>query len=163
MKDVELLDITEESMLKIAEGFSDISRKYSLNIETCAEKIDLSNLGINHSKCIDGKLIEKIINCDIEVTQKDRYKLDGNREACGCIKCIDIGEYDTCMHNCAYCYANLNKQNVLKKYNEHDKNSPILIGNIDDNIIIKERNIKDTKSFKVKKYSNKIIYQQSFL
>lgn len=161
MKEVEVLELNKDLMVNIAKGFSKIAKKYLLRLETCAEKIDLSDFGINHSSCIDGNLIEKIIGCEIQIAKNDKHKLDGNREACGCVKCIDIGEYNTCIHNCTYCYANINKNKVLDNYEKHDKNSPILIGNVDE-VVVKERNPKDTKSFKIKNKSKEYFQEKLF-
>ena len=46
----------------------------------------------------------------------------GQREFCGCIKSKDIGEYNTCIHLCEYCYANTSKQAAAKNYNLHKEN-----------------------------------------
>lgn len=47
----------------------------------------------------------------------------GQREFCGCMKSKDIGEYNTCVHLCEYCYANTSKQAATLNYNRH-KNNP---------------------------------------
>ena len=130
-------------MYIIAENFSSIANDNDLIIESCAEQIDLERFGINHGKCIDNELIEKITGYKLSVGR------DNQRNACGCIKCIDIGEYNTCMHKCLYCYANINKEAAFKNYKLHDKKSPLLIGYVDEiKDKITDRNIKDTKSLK---------------
>ena len=46
----------------------------------------------------------------------------------GCIVSKDIGMYDTCMHFCAYCYANASRKTVLENRRRHDPESPFLAG-----------------------------------
>lgn len=46
----------------------------------------------------------------------------GQREFCGCIKSKDIGEYNTCVHGCEYCYANASKQAAARNYKYHKEN-----------------------------------------
>lgn len=143
IKNLNVKEISDEEMYIIAENFAETADKYNLKIESCAEQIDLEKFGINHGKCIDDELIEKITGYKIKACK------DGQRISCGCIKCIDIGEYNTCLHKCLYCYANINKDTAFKNYKLHNKFSPLLIGDVDtlkDKII--ERNIKDTKSLR---------------
>jgi DNA repair photolyase len=137
------LDINE--MFAIGAAFSEIAGKYGLGLETCAERVDLRQFGIAPARCIDGDLIERIIG--YRISNKDVR--DGNREHCGCMKCIDIGQYDTCIHGCLYCYANIAKDRAIENHRQHDPASPLLLGTLDETEIVKPRNEKDTKSFKV--------------
>ncbi|MGL6417689.1 DUF1848 domain-containing protein [Aeromonas allosaccharophila] len=102
---------------------SRIAKKYEMDIETCSEKIDLSSLGVMPGKCIDDKIISAITGLPI-----NPLKDSNQRESCGCIKSIDIGTYNTCLHECSYCYATFNKEIVIKNKKLHDPNSPFLIG-----------------------------------
>ena len=45
----------------------------------------------------------------------------GQRAFCGCIKSKDIGEYNTCVHGCEYCYANASKQAAVMNYKCHQE------------------------------------------
>lgn len=47
----------------------------------------------------------------------------GQRAACGCMAAKDIGEYNTCIHMCEYCYANTSTQAAIKNYNYHKINN----------------------------------------
>lgn len=46
----------------------------------------------------------------------------GQRAACGCMAAKDIGEYNTCIHLCEYCYANTSKQSAKRNYETHCQN-----------------------------------------
>lgn len=146
MRDIVVEEITEDKMREMASRMANIAKKYNLTIETCAEKIDLSAYGIKHASCIDGNLIETVIGSKLELRSGNKFLTDAQRENCGCVKCIDIGSYDTCIHNCLYCYANVNKSKAIDNYNKHNDKSPILYGEYDEDKI-KEREEKDTRSF----------------
>lgn len=94
---------------EILSSFSKIAKENNIQIEACAESGDWSQYGIQPSKCIDGKIFEEMFTekykeQNIIVTHKNN-KIDGQRKNCGCMPAIDIGRYDTCRHNCNYCYA----------------------------------------------------------
>lgn len=130
-----ITEIQENDMIEIGKRFSQIARKYNIIIETCSEKVDLSKYGINKGKCIDDKLISNIIGKAIDV-KKD----DTQRESCGCVKSIDVGQYNTCKHFCAYCYANFSRGSVEENCKKHDVNSELLAGTLqgDEKITVRE-------------------------
>jgi len=116
-------EMSGEDIRAMAEIFAAISRSCGLKLETCAEEIDLSHLGIEHGKCIDAGRISRIIGRPL-AAKKDRSQ----RECCGCVASVDIGAYDTCPHNCLYCYASHGSDAVSTKMALHDKESPFLSG-----------------------------------
>lgn len=114
-----------------------IAAENNLTLATCAEKIDLDKYGITHNSCIDGELIERIAG------YKLKTKADNQRGECRCIKCEDIGSYDTCTHGCTYCYANYRRDAALAKVSRYDPESPILCDKIDfKNDMITDRPVK---------------------
>ena len=122
-------------ILNLAMGLVEIAGKYEIKIQSCAEEIELTQLGIFHGRCIDNILIEDLLGIKL-IVSKDKNQ----RAECGCVQSIDIGEYNTCAHNCLYCYANFNKDLVDRKRMLHDPYSPLLIGNIEATDIVKNRN-----------------------
>lgn len=110
----------EESMHKFASRLSAMNNdNWSFRPATCAERIDLSEYGIEHNRCIDPELISRLAPDDA-VLQKFLYnaKTDsGQRKACGCILSKDIGAYNTCPHGCLYCYANTSPVSGFANYN----------------------------------------------
>jgi hypothetical protein len=97
----------------IAAQFSAIAAGHSLEIFSCAEKVDLAgNLngnnagsqldpGIQHGSCIDVQLINRLFDLDLKY-RKDRSQ----RRECLCAAAVDMGTYNTCKFSCVYCYAN---------------------------------------------------------
>jgi Domain of unknown function (DUF1848). len=113
----------EIEMRTLAEKVAEIAGSYNMHVETCAEKIDLADLGIEHGKCIDDRLISELTGVNLNIA-KDKYQ----RELCGCVASVDIGEYNTCRHRCRYCYANVNQKKLEKNHALHHSESPLLIG-----------------------------------
>lgn len=109
--------------LELARELAEIAKLHGMEIQSCAEAIELSSVGIEHGKCIDDDLLEREFGLALNGA-KDK----GQREECGCIKSVDIGQYNTCAHGCAYCYATFNQSIVAKNKKLHDTNSPFLVG-----------------------------------
>ena len=121
-----------------------IAKKHNIKIETCSESYDLTKYGIEKGKCIDDKVISEIIGYEVNV-KKD----DTQRDVCGCVKSIDIGQYNTCMHHCLYCYANFNGKQALENFKIHDENYPLLIGKVREDAKITVRPMKSIKGKKL--------------
>ncbi len=111
----------EESMQEFALRLSTLNRdNWNFRLATCAERIDLSEYGIEHNRCIDPELISRLTPHDA-ILQNFLYnaKTDtGQRKACGCILSKDIGAYSTCPHGCMYCYANTSPASAFANYKE---------------------------------------------
>ncbi|HBN84925.1 MAG TPA: hypothetical protein DDZ89_13905 [Clostridiales bacterium] len=137
LKDIEFFPITNCDMEEIAKILSDISLKYGLSIDTCSESINLEKYHIGHSKCVDDQLISKILGAKLTI-EKD----PNQRETCGCVKSIDIGAYNTCTHECLYCYANFSKNTVAKNISQHNSKSPLLFGELTESDQVKDRDMK---------------------
>ena len=103
-----------------------IAKNNRMEITSCAEEINMVDLGIIKGKCIDDDLIEKLF--DIKVPKKkDPYQ----RKACSCVASKDIGMYDTCLYGCQYCYATQSFEGARINFEIHDPTSPSLIGHYD--------------------------------
>jgi len=129
--------IDEATMRAIAGNFMNICRSHGLRLETCAEEIDLTDLGIVNGKCIDDKQIAKILGREISVK-----KAQGQRKKCGCVSSVDIGAYNSCSHNCRYCYANYSSSLVKANIALHDPDSPLLLGQVKDDDRIADKKME---------------------
>lgn len=140
LRDIHASECSSEEMDYLAEAFSKISEENGFALQTCAEKIDLEKYNIQHGCCIDGKLISEITGWNLSA------KKDPNqREECGCLESIDIGQYNTCRHRCKYCYANFNPQSVITFSARHNPKSALLIGELEPEDKITTRKMKSLK------------------
>ena len=140
-KDLYIKSLSREEMREIAEGMAQIAKNCGLVIETCAEQINLQDVGIRHGSCIDKKRIEKIAGCSLSV-EKDKNQ----REACGCCESIDVGAYNTCRNGCRYCYANYHEEQVRKCIACYDVDSPLLCGRIEPEERVTDRKVRSFRN-----------------
>lgn len=127
MKEIHIQEKDNQWLLSFAGKLQDIAEKHAMVIESCAEPIDLSAVGIEHNACIDKSLIEKLIGGSLKV-KKD----PSQRKECLCASSIDIGAYNTCKNGCRYCYANFSPKVVLTNSNRYDPASPFLCDSLRD-------------------------------
>lgn len=137
---LQIKNFSDGDMIELAKQLVDISGKYGMEVESCAESIDLRDVGVKHGSCIDKKLIEEIIGCKL-IVDKDKNQ----RAECGCYESVEIGAYNTCKNGCRYCYANFNDAMVNDSVKAYDVKSPLLCGNIGPEDKITERKVKSLK------------------
>ena len=131
----ELIPITEEDKVRIAEGLGRIASENGLTIRSCGTDRDYSEYGIGSSACMTLEAIGKANN----VVFRD-LKHRGMRKECHCIESRDIGWYDTCLNGCKYCYANTNPKKAFDNYSQHDVNSPLLFDHLKEGDTVQQGN-----------------------
>lgn len=122
---------------------------WDLTMATCAESLDLEKYGIEHNRCVDGELMERVFGEDkdlvyylrtgklpepnifgdvAEIPETHKNLKDrGQRKLCGCMISKDIGMYNTCRHFCVYCYANTSRNIVMENTKKHLDESESII------------------------------------
>ena len=131
-------EFSDEEVAAFCSGLAELNKRWGLIITACSEKRDLSQYGIGRGQCISYDLISEEFRDDpvlMEFLRPDsrqtlsaagsavdpsrRLKDPGQRNTCRCIVSKDIGQYSTCMHLCAYCYANTSANEVLRRYTRY--------------------------------------------
>lgn len=125
MHEMSIRTVTESEMRAFAKELVSITGDNKMVLATCAEKIDLSDLGIEHNACIDEAVIERICGGTLKA-KKD----PSQRQECQCVESREIGSYNTCANGCRYCYANFSPESVRSNMLKYDPVSPILCDSI---------------------------------
>lgn len=121
---------TEEDYKTIGKNFSKIAKLNNMKVQTCFEDRNLTEYGFTKGECLSHELAYRLTG--------KKYKSWKARK-CNCVEMVDIGVYNSCKHFCKYCYANYDEKIVNNNFKNHDVNSSLLIGNLEDDVIIKTR------------------------
>lgn len=124
-------EFTESDYKEIGLSFSASAKKHNMTVQTCYESRNLEEYGFVKGECLSTTLAY--------ILTGKKYKTWKARN-CNCAEMVDIGVYNTCKHYCKYCYANFDEKEVNKNFLNHNDNSSLLIGQIEDSDIIKVRN-----------------------
>lgn len=132
-KTLNFREFTEKDYETIGRSFSNSAKKHNMIVYTCFEDRNLLEYGFAKGECLSHELAFKL-------TGKTYKNWTARKEQkCNCVQMVDIGVYNSCKHFCKYCYANFDERQVNNNYINHNKNSSLLIGNLNNEDIIKER------------------------
>lgn len=124
--------VTPQEQEGVISEFSKIAKANGLQIHLCCENESLVRENVDADGCMSKAVMESALGCRLDVPRKKPA-----RSECQCLLGADIGAYNTCGHGCLYCYANYDKETVIKNMKMHDATSPLLIGNITEDDVIK--------------------------
>ncbi len=131
----EVKSVPKEDRLRLGKEFARIGAQYGMTVKACAEGRELEPYGVECDGCMTVELFEHAIGCGLNVP---KAKEKGARAECACLLGSDIGAYNTCGHLCRYCYANYDAETVAANMRRHDSKSPLLIGKLHEEDVIKE-------------------------
>lgn len=118
----------------LAERMSAIAFENDMSIDTCAEAVDLDRFGIQHARCVDSRIFERLDGCKLsrlKTKYEELTKDKAQRRECHCIDSVDIGWPNTCANGCKYCYATPNPQRLTETMAMCDPESSLLCGYVD--------------------------------
>ncbi len=137
MKSLKVREPGFQEVDAIIKAFVKIAEKNKITIRSCAEKRILMHRDLHPGSCIDPERIENLLRKTIS---KRRDK--NQRPNCKCIESIDVGGYDSCLHQCSYCYANYRSEVIENQHDKHDPDSPLLIGKVAKGDIVRDRKME---------------------
>lgn len=104
--------------------FVGLAAARGIGVSLCAQP-ELVVPGAAPGRCIDAGRLERVA-AGWGHPRSVPARSKGTRPGCQCHESRDIGEYDTCPHGCAYCYAVGSRELARRRFAEHDPDSEFL-------------------------------------
>lgn len=127
-------EVSKEDQIILTKSFVQSAKENGMEVRMCLEEKELAQYGAYTDGCMNQAVLEEMLGFSLQVPSKKGM----TREGCTCLLGNDIGAYNTCMHLCKYCYANYDKEIVFKQYRKHNPNSPLLIGELEEEDVVKD-------------------------
>ncbi len=134
-----LKEATNSEKIAITKGINYYASNRKIQLSCCTDSNIFTDLGIKKRACIDIDSMKKWgVPCTVSKTP--------SRKGCKCVSTIDLGMYDTCFHDCIYCYAN-KSNNKIRNHRVFNSENEILFGEVTEKDIV--TNLKQNSSIKI--------------
>lgn len=133
-----LREVTGEEKALFLESIPELASRHGIELSNCCGDADYTGYGVTSRGCVDA---ESLKSWGIPYDSR-RYSV---RDHCRCVKMVDVGAYDTCLHDCIYCYANRmdGKRRSSRRYYP---SSELLYGTVEpDDEVVGMRRRKDAR------------------
>jgi hypothetical protein len=101
-------------------NLAETAADHGLAMTLCAQP-ELLVQGVGDARCIDAERLSRGAGRPIDALRR------AHRKTCGCWASRDIGDYDSCVQGCAYCYAANSRTAAKRRLGRHDPASEFLI------------------------------------
>ena len=112
-------DPDDSQKVQMVKELASLAKQNGMQLTICAQA-SLVAEGAREARCVDADRLSAISGKPLCADLK------GNR-GCACYYSKDIGDYDTCLQGCKYCYATNNKSAAIGRYRAHDPSGEMLI------------------------------------
>ena len=129
----EVRAVRREDRLLLGREMAVIAARHGIRLKSCCEGDELAPFGVDCSGCMTIAAYEKAIRSRLNAPRLPR-----SSRGCLCHLSADIGAYNTCGHGCRYCYANYNEESVRRAMQQHDPQSPLLLGQVQPGDIVRD-------------------------
>lgn len=126
-------NFSENDYKVIGKSFSQSAKNHGMIVHTCFEDRTLEEYGFEKGECLSKEVAKRLTGKDFKIQKVRKGK------KCECVEMVDIGVYNSCKHFCRYCYANYDELKVNTNVRLHNPLSSLLIGELKEDDIIKER------------------------
>ena len=96
-----------------------IAADHGIAVTLCGQP-DLIVDGVGEARCIDADRLARVAGHPPAGTAKS------HRKTCRCDASRDIGDYDSCPHGCAHCYAVQSRDRAKRRFAAHDPTGEFL-------------------------------------
>jgi hypothetical protein len=128
----DLVTMSYDDKLHVVQQFLKIANFNGLKLQTCGNGLQFKDLeGVEVTGCLDTHALS-LMGINTKFNRKEA------KWGCLCFPNTSVGEYNTCLHKCKYCYASADFDKCDENYKKHNPNSPLLIGDLKPNDTIEE-------------------------
>lgn len=115
-EDIRFRDPPPDEKKSLAGILAEIASSRGMTLSLCGQR-ELLSEGVADASCVDPFRLSRVAGKPIPIPAKRPHRPGAG---CGCYAARDVGEYETCLHDCLYCYAVRDRAKALDNFSSHD-------------------------------------------